>query len=177
MPCISVCHSLRLCPQVFIDGTEIASSPFLLAVQARNCTVNGDPLLVSTDFGECVCAEGAAMAANGRCAADRHFEGWHGIIASCVALVLIVLLVAVAIWWTRRLAQDKVWPVVAPLQAVLWWWSGPVQGVFGIIKTQRGGTPQQPAHPRYANYWAPLTRTRHTPPHPARPRYANDGAP
>ena len=29
---------------------------------------------------------------------------------------------------------------------------------------------QQPAHPQYANYWAPLTRKRHIPPHPAQPR-------
>ena len=36
---------------------------------------------------------------------------------------------------------------------------------------------QQPAHPQYANYWAPLTRKRHIPPHPAQPRHTNDGAP
>ena len=28
---------------------------------------------------------------------------------------------------------------------------------------------QQPAHPQYANYWAPLTRKRHIPPRPAQP--------
>ena len=28
---------------------------------------------------------------------------------------------------------------------------------------------QQPAHPEYANYWAPLTRKRHIPPRPAQP--------
>ena len=28
---------------------------------------------------------------------------------------------------------------------------------------------QQPAHPQYANYWAPLTRRRHIPPHSAQP--------
>ena len=32
-------------------------------------------------------------------------------------------------------------------------------------------------NPRYANYWAPLTRTRHIPPHPAQPRHTNDWAP
>ena len=37
--------------------------------------------------------------------------------------------------------------------------------------------PQQPAHPQYANYWAPLTRKRHIPPHSAQPRHTNDGAP
>ena len=48
---------------------------------------------------------------------------------------------------------------------------------IGIIPT--GGlqtTPQQPAQPRYANYWAPLTHKQH-PPQPAQPRYTNDGAP
>ena len=37
--------------------------------------------------------------------------------------------------------------------------------------------PQQPAHPQYANYWAPLTRKRHTPPHSAQPRHTNYWAP
>ena len=36
---------------------------------------------------------------------------------------------------------------------------------------------QQPAHPQYANYWAPLTRKRQTPPHPAQPRHTNNWAP
>ena len=36
---------------------------------------------------------------------------------------------------------------------------------------------QQPAHPQYANYWAPLTRKRHIPPHSAQPQHTNDGAP
>ena len=36
---------------------------------------------------------------------------------------------------------------------------------------------QQPAHPQYANYWAPLTRKRHIPPHPAQPQHTNDRAP
>ena len=36
---------------------------------------------------------------------------------------------------------------------------------------------QQPAHPQYANYWAPLTRTWHIPPHSAQPRHTNDWAP
>ena len=36
---------------------------------------------------------------------------------------------------------------------------------------------QQPAHPQYANYWAPLTRKRHTLPHPAQPRHTNRRAP
>ena len=33
--------------------------------------------------------------------------------------------------------------------------------------------PQQPAHPQYANYWAPLTRKRHTMPHPAQPQHTS----
>ena len=36
---------------------------------------------------------------------------------------------------------------------------------------------QQPAHPQYANYWAPLTRKRHTPPHSAQPQRTNYWAP
>ena len=36
---------------------------------------------------------------------------------------------------------------------------------------------QQPAHPQYANYWAPLTRKRHTTPHPAQSQHANYWAP
>ena len=31
--------------------------------------------------------------------------------------------------------------------------------------------------PQYANYWAPVTRTRHIPPHPARPQHTNYWAP
>ena len=36
---------------------------------------------------------------------------------------------------------------------------------------------QQPAHPQYANYWAPLTRKRHTMPHPAQSQHTNYWAP
>ena len=36
---------------------------------------------------------------------------------------------------------------------------------------------QQPAHPQYANYWAPLTRKRYTMPHSAQPRHTNYWAP
>ena len=36
---------------------------------------------------------------------------------------------------------------------------------------------QQPAHPRYANYWAPLTHKRHTMPHSAQPQHTNYWAP
>ena len=32
---------------------------------------------------------------------------------------------------------------------------------------------QQPAHPQYANYWAPLTSKRHTMPHSAQPQHTN----
>ena len=35
----------------------------------------------------------------------------------------------------------------------------------------------QPAHPQYANYWAPLTRKRHTMPHSAQSQHANYWAP
>ena len=36
---------------------------------------------------------------------------------------------------------------------------------------------QQPAHPQYANYWAPLTRKRHIMPHSAQPQHTNYWAP
>ena len=36
---------------------------------------------------------------------------------------------------------------------------------------------QQPAHPQYANYWAPLTHKRHTMPHSAQPQHTNHWAP
>ena len=36
---------------------------------------------------------------------------------------------------------------------------------------------QQPAHPQYANYWAPLTHKRHTMPHSAQPQHTNYWAP
>ena len=36
---------------------------------------------------------------------------------------------------------------------------------------------QQPAHPQYANSWAPLTRKRHTIPHSAQPQHTNYWAP
>ena len=36
---------------------------------------------------------------------------------------------------------------------------------------------QQPAHPQYANYWAPLTRKRYIPPHSAQPQHTNHWAP
>ena len=45
-------------------------------------------------------------------------------------------------------------------------------GAAKIVKRPR----QQPAHPQYANYWAPLTRKRHIPPDPAQPRHTNHWA-
>ena len=39
------------------------------------------------------------------------------------------------------------------------------------------GPRQQPAHPQYANYWAPLTRKWHTMPHSAQPQHTNYWAP
>ena len=38
-------------------------------------------------------------------------------------------------------------------------------------------TRQQPAHPQYANYWAPLTRKRHTMPHSAQSQHTKYWAP
>ena len=63
---------------------------------------------------------------------------------------------------------------------------------FTVARTRGGGRPmdrgawttktvkrprQQPAHPQYAHYWAPLTRKRHTPPHSAQPQHTNYWAP
>ena len=36
---------------------------------------------------------------------------------------------------------------------------------------------QQPAHPQYANFWAPLMRKRHTMPHSAQPQHTKYRAP
>ena len=47
-------------------------------------------------------------------------------------------------------------------------------GVGSPLRGRGGG---QPAHPQYANYWAPLTRKRHIPPHPAQPQHTNRWAP
>ena len=49
------------------------------------------------------------------------------------------------------------------------------RGVWAAKTVQRPR--QQPAHPQYANYWAPLTRKRHTLPHPAQPQHTNYWAP
>ena len=52
----------------------------------------------------------------------------------------------------------------------------PVDGGVWTAKTVKQPR-QQPAHPQYANYWAPLTRKRHIPPHSAQPQHTNDWAP
>ena len=49
------------------------------------------------------------------------------------------------------------------------------RGTWTAKTVKRPG--QQPAHPQYANYWAPLTRKRHTMPHPAQPQDTNYWAP
>ena len=48
----------------------------------------------------------------------------------------------------------------------------------GVWTAQTVKRPRQPpAHPQYANYWAPLTRKRHIMSHPAQPRHTNHWAP
>ena len=47
---------------------------------------------------------------------------------------------------------------------------GPVERGVWTAKTVKR-PPQQPAHPQYANYWAPLTRKRHIPRHSAQPQH------
>ena len=53
---------------------------------------------------------------------------------------------------------------------------GPVDRGVWTAKTVKRPR-QQPAHPQYANYWAPLTRKRHTMPHSAQPQHTNYWAP
>ena len=52
----------------------------------------------------------------------------------------------------------------------------PEDGGVWTAKTAKR-PPQQPAHPQYANYWAPLTRKWHILPHPAQPQHTNHWAP
>ena len=52
----------------------------------------------------------------------------------------------------------------------------PADGGVWTAKTVKR-PPQQPAHPQYANCWAPLTRKRHTMPHSAQPRHTDHWAP
>ena len=52
----------------------------------------------------------------------------------------------------------------------------PEDGGLWTAKTVKR-PPQQPAHPQYTNYWAPLTRNRHILPHPAQPQHTNHWAP
>ena len=79
----------------------------------------------------------------------------------------------------------------------IWWIAGTARGGAGHLGRQKHseagyGRPvdrgawtaktvkrprQQPAHPQYANYWAPLTRKRHTMPHSAQPQHTNYWAP
>ena len=49
------------------------------------------------------------------------------------------------------------------------------RGVWTAKTVKR--TRQQPTHPQYANYWAPLTRKRHTMPHSAQPQHTKYWAP
>ena len=44
-------------------------------------------------------------------------------------------------------------------------------------QNQSNGPGNNQHNPQYANYWAPLTRTRHIPTHSAQPRHTNDWAP
>ena len=46
-----------------------------------------------------------------------------------------------------------------------------------LLERQKPPWGGQPAHPQYANYWAPLTRKRHTMPHSAQSQHTNYWAP
>ena len=82
-------------------------------------------------------------------------------------------------WWGGVDGPDSAWRNRAPgphrntaRQAMDGLWTE----VCGRQK-QSNDPRQQPAHPQYANYWAPLTRKRHTIPHSAQPRHTNYWAP
>ena len=53
----------------------------------------------------------------------------------------------------------------------------PEDGGVGDSKNSQTTPGNNQHNPRYANYWAPLTRKRHIPPHPAQPRHTNHWAP
>ena len=52
-----------------------------------------------------------------------------------------------------------------------------IDGLWTEAHGQQKRPRKQPAHPQYANYWAPLTRKRHTMPHSAQPQHTNYWAP
>ena len=82
--------------------------------------------------------------------------------------------VSVALAWGPEFSCHPF--ITLPVPPVVAWFRhicAPVCTWGGSVKRPR----QQPAHPQYANYWAPLTRKRHTLPHSAQSQHTNYWAP
>ena len=78
-------------------------------------------------------------------------------------------------WWTarQRVEEQGTWAAQKHSEAG---YGRPVNRGVWTAKTVKRPR-QQPAHPQYANYWAPLTRKRHTMPHSAQSQHTNYWAP
>ena len=81
------------------------------------------------------------------------------------------------IWWTagQRVEEQGTWASRAQKHSEAGYEWPVDRGAWTANTVKRPR--QEPAHPQYANYWAPLTRKRHIPPHSAQPQHTNDGAP
>ena len=79
------------------------------------------------------------------------------------------------IWWTARTGRGGTGHLAAQNHSEAGYGRPVDRGVWTAKTVKRPW--QQPAHPQYANYWAPLTRKRHTMPHSAQPQHTNYWAP
>ena len=73
----------------------------------------------------------------------------------------------------QRVEEQGTWAAQKHSKAGYGWPAD--RGVWSAKTVKR--PQQQPAHPQYANYWAPLTRKRHIPPHSAQSQHTNYWAP
>ena len=88
---------------------------------------------------------------------------------------------------TERLVLQRRYHMSRPAHSRQWGGGGDgnaARHVVDGLRTEVWGQQQQSHdphnhqhNPQYANYWAPLTCTRHISPHPAQPRHTNDWAP
>ena len=79
------------------------------------------------------------------------------------------------IWWMARTARGGTGHLGSQKHSEAGYGRPVDRGVWTAKTVKRPR--QQPAHPQYANYWAPLTRKRHTMPHSAQSQHANYWAP
>ena len=79
------------------------------------------------------------------------------------------------IWWTARKTRGGTGHLGRTETQRGRLWTAVDRGVWTAKTVKRPR--QQPAHPQYANYWAPLTRKRHTMPHSAQPQHTKYWAP